>query len=577
MDMVLDADLIIADKKELTLEFVELKREHVALKNENAELKRQRTELIEEVANLKTKIATLEEQARLYRYRLFGQSSEKTQDPSAHGIVTEIKEAKGTRITGTQPLEKDLEEKPEGYQAYETIEVKAHKRSKRKGKREEDLSGLPVERVEYEIPEEERVCPDCGSTMHDIGVEVRRELKVIPAQYIVVEHAQHKYACRDCEQTNDHTPIIEAEAPAAMIPGSLATPSAVAFFAIQKYVYCVPIYRLEKGFLREGFFLSRQTMNNWIAKCVMLYLIMIYNLMKEELLLETVLHCDETTVQVLREPDRKAKAKSYEWLYRTTGSAERQIVIYEYTQTRGRENPDLFFEWTDIKRFIHSDGYEVYHDLKGVISVGCWVHVRRRFYQAAEAAAKDAILDGSMAEQGLICIDFLFYLEHFYENLTPTQRYTRRLELSKPIADSFFAWAEKAQNQALPGSLIGGAIKYALNQKEYLLNVFLDGRLELSNNRAERSIKPFVMGRKNWLFFNTPAGAEVGSVMYSIIETSLENGLDPNKYLTYLLESLPKTNQSGAYALLPWSTDLPASCRSRANKVVIQYEEDDEY
>jgi transposase len=573
MDM--DSNLTTVNNKNGTIEFAELKREIVELKNENAELKRELAEFIEEVAELKTKIGTLEEQARLYKYRLFGQSSEKTQDSSTQEIVAVTKMAEGTQKTGHQSIADNPEETPEEYQEYETIEVKAHKRSKRKGKREEDLSGLPVERIEYETPEEERICPDCGCTMHDIGVEVRRELKVIPAQYIVVEHAQHKYVCHDCEQNNDHTSIIEAKVPSALIPHSLATPSAVAFFAIQKYVYCVPIYRLEKGFQREGFFLSRQTMNNWIAQCVTLYLITIYNLMKEELLLETVLHCDETTVQVLREPCRKAKNKSYEWLYRTTGCAKHQIIIYEYTQTRGRENPERFFRGSDRKRFIHSDGYEVYHDLKGVTSVGCWVHVRRRFYQAAEAAAKESELDGSIAEQGLICIDYLFYLEHFYENLTPDEKYNRRLELSKPIADSFFAWAEKVQSEVLPSSLIGGAIRYALNQKEYLLNVFLDGRLEISNNRAERSIKPFVMGRKNWLFFNTPAGAEVGSVMYSIIETSLENGLDPNKYLTYLLEILPKTNQSEARTLLPWSTTLPESCRSRAYKVVNQYEEDD--
>jgi len=299
-------------------------------------------------------------------------------------------------------------------------------------------------------------------------------------------------------------------------------------------------------------------MSNWVIKCSELYLEPVYEHLKKHLLSESVLHADETTVQVLREPDRAPQTKSYEWVYRTSGCCGHKVAVYEYQETRSQEHPRAFLN--EFRGFLHTDGYKVYHNLPpGITIVGCWSHVRRKF----EAIVKNTLKNkqkGSNAETGVAYINALFKLEREFAGLTPEKRYMKRLEKSKPIADAFFVWVGNLV--AIPKSPIGEAVKYALSQKQYLENVFLDGRTEISNNRCERSVKPFVMGRKAWLFSNTPAGARASSVIYSLIETAKENGLHPYRYLEFLLESLPGSTTSDIAALLPWCESLPDRCRA---------------
>jgi len=435
-------------------------------------------------------------------------------------------------------------------------------RKKRVGKREEDLSELPVVRVDYELSEAERLCPECGNLMKDIGVDIRKELELIPAQVIVKELAAHTYACADeeCAEKAGKVTIVKAEAPAPLISGSLASPSLVAHIVTQKYMNGTPLYRIEKGFQYDGVSISRQTMSNWVVQCSENFLTAIYNLLIKSLLTESILHADETTHQVLHEPGRKAQTKSYEWLYRSSGCSKHKITIYEYQETRKQEHPKEFLK--NFKGFLHTDGYEVYHNLPGDITVvGCWSHVRRKWEKLYKQLPKDK-RTGTEAERGLKYINALFDLERDFveQELSPEKRYEQRLEKSKPIADAFFSWAESLG--ALPKIPLGEAAGYALSQREYLENVFLDGRLELSNNRAERSVKPFVIGRKNWLFSNTPGGAEASSVMYSIIETAKENGLNPYQYVKFLLEKLPTAKTSELETFLPWSDTLPDCCRA---------------
>jgi hypothetical protein len=331
----------------------------------------------------------------------------------------------------------------------------------------------------------------------------------------------------------------------------------VAHIAVQKYSNAMPLYRIEKGFHYDGVNFSRQTMSNWIVKCSLTYLFGLYLLMKSELLKEEVLHADETTVQVLREPGRSAQSKSYEWLYRTSGCSKRKIVIYDYKETRKQEHPKEFLK--DFKGFLHTDGYQVYHNLPpDIVVVGCWSHARRPWEKALKAIPKDE-RKGTNEEKGIAYINALFDFERQFKELSPNERYEKRLEQSKPVAEAFFEWA--ASIGVLPKSPVGEAVHYALSQRKYLENVFLDGRLELSNNRAERSVKPFVMGRKNWLFSNTPDGAQASSIMYSIIETAKENSLHPFRYVKFLLESLPAASVREFEAFLPWSDSLPDDCR----------------
>jgi transposase len=309
-----------------------------------------------QIAKMEALIKYYEEQFMLAKRRQFGRSSEHS--PDQLRIENMFNEAED---------QADLSE-PEP-----TFEEIAYKRKKRVGKRKDDLTGLPVERVNYELPESERICPECGELMRDIGVNIRDELKIIPAQIVHVEHAAHSYACGNCENSADHTPIVKAAAPRPLISGSLASPSAVAHIATQKYVNGMPLYRIEKGFTYDGAALSRQTMANWLIYCAQNYLIAIYSLLAAYLLKEDIAHSDDTTVQVLHEPGRSATSKSCEWLYRTGSRSTRHIVIYEYQETRNQEHPRTFLK--GFRGFLNCDAYQGYHNLPPyIIVVGCWSH-----------------------------------------------------------------------------------------------------------------------------------------------------------------------------------------------------------
>lgn len=494
-----------------------------------------------QIAEMAAIIKYYEEKFKVAQRQRFGASSEKTPD--------ELR---------LENIFNEAEDQMEASMPEPTYEQITYKRKKRVGKREEDISGLPVEREDYELPESERLCPECGDLMRDIGVTIRDEIEIVPARVIHKEIAVHAYGCARCEKESDHTPIIKACAPSALISGSLASSSAVAHIAVQKYINGVPLYRQEKGLNYDNIELSRQTMANWIVYCAQNYLLAIYSLMIKDLLKESIAHADETTVQVLHEPGREAQSKSYEWLYRTSGYCEHPVVIYEYKETRGQEHPKAFLK--NFKGFLHTDGYQCYHNLPaGIIVVGCWFHARQYWEKTYKAVAEDK-RNGSIAERGLVYINLLFAYEEEFSDFKPEMRYKKRLEFSKPVSDDFFAWISSLK--ALPKSLLGEAITYALNQRVYLENVYLDGRLELSNNRAERSIKPFVQGRKVWLFSNTPNGAEASSIFYSIIETARENHLHPFHYLKHLLDTLPNTKTSNLENLLPWSKSLPLWCQA---------------
>lgn len=508
---------------------------------------------ISEISELKILVKFYEEQFKLAQRFRFGSSSEQSAD----------------QLYLFENMFNEAEDQANPLLPEPTYEEITYKRKKRVGKREEDLSGLPIERIDYELPESERICPECGGLMHDIGVTVRDELEIIPAKVIHKEHAVHAYGCANCEKTADHTPIIKAEAPTPLISGSLASPSAVAHIASEKYVNGVPLYRTEKGFTYDGIVLSRQTMANWLIYCAQTYLSAIYALLISFLLNEKVVNADETTVQVLHEPGRKAQSKSYEWLYRTGSRATHRIVIYEYQETRSQEHPRAFLR--GYSGYLQTDGYQAYHSLPpDIIVVGCWSHVRRYWEKLYETIPEHK-RTGSNAERGLVFCNLLFVLEDEYREFTPEERYKKRLNYSKPVSDEFFDWAGSLS--ALPKSLLGEAIHYSLSQRCYLENIYLDGRLELSNNAAERAVKPFVQGRKQWLFCNTPNGAESSSIYYSIIETAKENHLNPFQYLKFLLEMLPSKTTNNLETLLPWSESLPDSCRipaktSNKNKTI---------
>ena len=506
--------------------------EYESLQGENESLRARKAEL-------EVLVKYYEELLRLNKQRQFGTSSETNE---ALEQLSLFDEAENT----AEPSR----EEPE-------LEEVTYQRRKRAGKREADLSSLPTEVVEHDIPEEERICPDCGGELHRMGQDIRRELKVIPAQIKVVEHRRSVYSCRACEKANDHVPVVKAALPEPVIKGSIASPSLVAHIMNQKYVMCVPLYRQEQSWLREGISLSRQTMANWMIRCSEDWLEPLYNRMKELLLFQKVLHADETVCQVLHEPGKKANTNSYMWLYQTSGIAPKQIILYEYQPTRSSAHPKRFLNgWSG---YLHADGYSGYHNLPSDITViGCWVHLRRKFTDALKAIPEES-RDKGAASEAIRRIGALFHMEDQWNDLKPDKRQKLRLKESKPLAEALFAWLETLN--ALPKFALGKAVAYAIGQHRWLMNFYLDGRLELSNNRAENSIRPFVMGRKNWLFANTQKGAKASAVIYSIIETAKANGLKPFDYLQFLFEKMPNATTGELDALLPWGDALPDESR----------------
>ena len=301
-------------------------------------------------------------------------------------------------------------------------------------------------------------------------------------------------------------------------------------------------------------------MSNWLLNASEMWLQPIYHALHEKLRKEQVLHADETTLQVLKETGRPSTSKSYMWLYRTSGCAESPTVLYEYQPTRKAEHAEAFLK--GFAGWLHADGYQGYHKLpENIRVVGCWAHARRKFDEALQTLPKEK-QKGSPAAIGECYCSRLFKLEEAFAELTPEGRYKKRLEQEKPVLDALLSWANEMQAKTAPKSAMGRAIHYLLEQWPYLIRYLEDGRLELSNNRAERSIKPFVMGRKNWLFANTPGGAQASSVIYSLIETAKENRLDPYRYLLWVLRNAPslsRTDAAWAEQLTP--THAPDVCR----------------
>jgi transposase len=354
--------------------------------------------------------------------------------------------------------------------------------------------------------------------MHRCGHEVlRRELEVIPAQVHAVEHIQTVYSFRDCEQGSgaDALPMVKSLVPAPVIAGSgVASPSLLSFVLCNKYVLALPLYRQEQELKRMGVKISRQTMANWAIFAATRWLMPIYSLLHAELLKNDILHADETTLQVIREHGRKASQKSYMWMYHTGKSSANQVALFQYQPTREGKHPLAFLE--GFQGFLHVDAYIGYKELEnqGVTLVECWTHARRKFDETLKAQKKEDRAN-ALANIGLEYCNRLFALEREYDELGlhHQERAKRRNIESKPIADAFFAWAESMQDKTLPKSKFGEAITYAVNQRPWLMNFLLDGWLELSNNRAENSIRPFTVGRKNWLFSYCSRGAEASAIV----------------------------------------------------------------
>ena len=493
---------------------------------------------------LQAEVEHLREKLGLSVRRLFGPSSERK--PTGQEALL-FNEAEAEAVPNApEPL----------------TQVAAYVRARKKsGQRELALSGLEIEEIVHELPAGEQVCPQCCGDLHQIGEVERVEIQIVPAQITVVKHVRAKYACRACQKDALKTPVLSTPLPPTAFPGSLASPSAVAHIMYEKYVQGCPLYRQEKDMERMGFALSRQTMANWVISGACL-LDRVYLRLQERLLSQDILHADETVLQVLNEPGRPPTARSFMWLYRT-GRYAPAIVLYDYQPTRGREHPAKYLK--DFKGTLHVDGYAGYEKLPHITLSGCWSHARRKFVDAlALLPAQKRAEGGTKAHEGLAFCDRLFAIERELHEATPEERRDGREQRSRPVLEAFRTWLDATSLNALPKSALGEAVTYCVRQWHKLTAFLADGRLEIDNNRAERSIKPFVTGRKNWLFANTPTGADASATVYSIVETARENGLDPLKYLTFLFEELPLIGTSPDKLLdnlLPWAPAAQNTCK----------------
>jgi transposase len=499
-------------------------------------------DLVAEIATLKAeneklvqKVVALEEALVLANLKLYGPSSEKLADR----VFNEAEQA--AEAENIDEYSDDGSDAAVDLPDTGLAEPKEQPMKKRGRKRLP--ASLPRERVEYDLPDDEKLCPCCRHPMHRMGEVVTEQLHV-EVNAKVLQNARAKYACRNCERTGISTPVVIAPMPPQPLPGSVATPSTLALTLVSKYVDGTPLYRLSQAFDRISVPMSRGTFGNWVIRACDLHLNRIYDALKEKLLAQPVIHGDETWVQVLKEKGRKAQSKSYIWAFRSAQDSEQPIVLFEYQPGRGKQYPQAFLG--DYHGRLISDGYEAWRTIKTATHFGCMAHARRKFNDALLAMQKP----GGAPMEALKVFATLYQIEKQAREDALGDGETReaytlqlRQQHSVPALNAFKDWLEKLSGKIAPKSKLGKAISYTLNQWEYLIRYTGDGRVPIDNNVLERDIRPFCTGRKSWLFSDTVEGAKASAVIYSLVLTCRACGVDPFRWLSHVLTELPTRNR----------------------------------
>ena len=474
----------------------------------------------------KAQVLTLQEQLNLALARRYAASSEKI-SPDQYRLFDEAE-------TDTEIALED-----------DDVIVPAHTRKKRGRKKLPNT--LPRVDIVHELSGNDLICPHDGAVLNEIGEKTSEQLDIIPARIQVIRHIRKQYACK-CGQC-----IKTADLPKQPIPKSMASPGLLAHITISKYQDALPLYRQETILRRIGVDIPRATLANWMIRSGILIQPLI-NLMRDQMLEYDIIQMDETPVQVLKEPDKRAQSKSYIWLQRG-GPPAKSVILYDYDPGRSAQVPKRLLE--GFKGYLQTDGYDGYNAVvaaNGLIHVGCMAHARRRFSDAVKAQGRSK--KRGKAHRGLTLIRNLYRIERQARKLTASERYARRQKHAKPIMDDIRDWLDDVLPQITPSSATGQALNYMHNEWDHLVRYLDDGRLEIDNNGAENSIRPFVLGRKNWLFSASVKGVKASANLYSLIETAKANGLEPYAYLRHVFTELPKAETVEAIeALLPGNMD----------------------
>jgi len=500
----------------------------------------------EREADQSKQLAAFKEQIDFLTKKLFGTSSERRMD-DVEGQLHLFNEA--------EILQKEVVMIPD-------IEstVKAHTR-KAKTTLEEKIKGIPVEEILVDLSEEEKTCPQCNTQLKLIGREtIRHEIEYIPAQVKVKKYVSLHYGCPECKETEEPFIIKAKTEQKPLMKHSLASSSSVAWTMYQKYANGMPLYRQEKDWKQYGIELSRSTLANWIIYNASQYLDPLYEYFHRCLLKRKFLMADETTTQVLDEPGRRPQSKSYMWLYRTGEDGNPTIILYGYSETRSGDNAKAFLK--GYQGYLVCDGYQGYNKVPNIKRCSCWAHVRRYLI---DAVPKGKEYDYSNpAVQGVQYCNKLFEYEDWInkKNVSFEERKVLRLQKEKPILEAFWSWFDS--QKPIKNSRMDKAVTYIQNRRDTLETYLEDGRCSFSNNLSENAIRPFTLGRKNWLFSESPEGAKASATVYTMVEMAKAHDLNIYKYLKYLLDQRPslKWSDEQLEKLAPWSSEVKQLCNN---------------
>jgi len=482
----------------------------------------------ETIKVLEEQIGILKDYLRDAKQKRFGRSSEKVDLP--YPQFSFMKDA----IFNEEPKDGNQDDSKE----------EKEKKTRTRGKRKPLPENLPRKKEIIHLKDEEKVCDCCGLPLHKITDDISEQIEVIPEQIIVKQQIRAVYGCKDCKK------VKSAPLPNQLIPKSLATPSLLAYVMIAKYCDHLPFYRQEEIWKRYGIDLDQSTLARW-ALTVGEKVGPLIELMRRDILTGSYIQADETTVKVLKGKEKAQNSKGYMWVYKTGGNKP-SAIVYKYADTREGENAKEFLMgWCG--GYLQSDAYSGYKKIEdeGVVHCGCMAHARRKFTDIVKIIKKK----DTLAHQALLKIAGLYKIEEEIKDLTPEERKRIRNEKAVPILGEYKKWLDTYAGKVPPQSPIGKAIGYSRNNWAELERYLDDGRLEIDNNATERSIKPFALGRRNWLFMGNPKSAQAAANIYSLIETCKSHHLNPYNYLKDVCEKLakPKVDLSTMISLLPYN------------------------